>query len=200
MTTIITRLYPDAASAQAVVAALIGQGHDQDTIDVIVRDGATDLTDRMRAARVGPSATAAYANHMSGNGKALLVVRAGFNPVGAARNAMKVAARFPSLDAGIANENQYLREDASAASTSSIMKSHPLLMSNPHRTGMHGHIMGNNPISAPREKRSASAGGAFMSTKFWPMRLVSANAKKGNSVIHGGALFLTKMISSARRD
>lgn len=155
----------------------------------------------MPAARVTPSATTTYAKHMSNSGMALLVVRAGVNPVCAARNAVKVTARFPSLDAGLENENQYLREDASATITPSVMKVHPLLISNPHRTAMHGHILCNNPDSAPREKRSAIAGGVFMSTRFWPMRLVSANAKKkGNSVVHGGALFLTPLINSAGRD
>ncbi len=191
MTTIITRLYSDAASARAVMTDLLGQGHAEDTIDVIVRDGATDLTHRLQAARVNPAAAATYAKHMSGSGKALLVVRAGFNPVGAARNAMKVVGRYPSLDVGLANETQYLREDGSSAMATSVMKGHPLLMSNPHHKASHGHILGSNPISAPRTKRSAMAGGGYMSKFFWPMRLVSAEAKQGTSAIRGGAKFFT---------
>lgn len=200
MTTIITRLYPDAVTAQAVVAALLGYGHDQDTIDVIVKDGASDLMDRMRTSRVGPDAAATYTKHMVGNNNALLVVRAGYNPVGAARNAIKVAARYGSVDVGLDDENQYVREDADTSRNLSLMAGHPLLMSNPHQTPSHGHIMGNNPISAPREGRSAMAGGGFMSRYFWPMRLVSANAKEGTSAIRGGALFLTGLIGSARQD
>jgi hypothetical protein len=196
MTTIITRLYPDAATVQAVVTALLGYGHDQDTIDVIVRDGASDLMDRMRAARVSPDAAATYTKHMVGNNNALLVVRAGFNPVGAARNAMKVTGKFQSLDVGLDDENQYVREDADMARSSSVLAGNPLVMSNPHRTPSHAHILGSNPISAPRERRSAIAGGAYMSTKFWPMRLVSANAKEGTSAIRGGKLMLTSLIRS----
>lgn len=196
MTTIITRLYADAATANAVVSALLADGHDQATIDIIMRDGATDLADRMRAARVSPAAATAYAKQMVGSAKALLVIRVGFNPVGAARNALKVTARYPSLGAGLAEEEQYVREDVDASMRSSIMKDHPLLMSNPFRSGLHGHIMGNNLVSAPRTKRSAMAGGGFMSGMFWPMRLVSSPAKTSRSAIPGGKLYLSSLIKS----
>lgn len=58
MTNIIARLNPDAATAQAVMAALLGHGHNLNTMDLIVRDGASDLMNQMRAARVGPDAAA----------------------------------------------------------------------------------------------------------------------------------------------
>ena len=196
MTTIITRLYADAATANAVVSALLTEGHSQSTIDVILRDGGTDLEGRMRMARISPDAAAAYAKQMKGSGKALLVVRAGFNPVGAARNALKVTARYPSLGAGLADEDQYVREDVDGSMRSSVMRGGPLMMSNPFRPAMHGHIMGNNLISAPRTKRSAMAGGGFMSGMFWPMRLVSSPAKTGTSAIRGGKLYLTSLLKS----
>jgi hypothetical protein len=199
MTTIITRLYPNTAAAQAVVNALLESGHDQSTIDVIARDGVSDVMDRMRHARVGPAAAAAYADHI-GTGRALLVVRAGFNPVGAARNAVKVTAKYPSIDVGLHDENEYIREDPDPAKRNSVLRGHPLFMSNPHRPSIHGHMLGSNPILPPREKRSAIAGGAFMSGKVWPMRLVSQTAKEGTSAIRGGGLLLTTLIGSNRRD
>jgi hypothetical protein len=197
MTTIITRLYPNTAAAQAVVNALLESGHDQDTIDVIARDGASNAMDRMRHARVGAAAAAAYADHI-GTGRALLVVRAGFNPIGAARNAMKITAKYPSIDVGLHDENEYIREDPDPSMRNSVMRGHPLFMTNPHRPAFHGHILGSNPILPPREKRSAIAGGAFMSTKFWPMRLVSETAKEGTSAIRGGGLLLTTQIDSSK--
>ncbi len=199
MTTIITRLYPNSAAAQAVAAALLQEGHSEDTIDVIAHDGASDLIDRLRAARVGPHNAAAYAPHIA-NGNALLVVRAGFNPVGAARNAMKITARHPSIDLGLADQDEDVREDPDPAQHSSVLTDHPLFMSNPHRERFHGHILGNNLVTAPREKRFAIAGGAFMSSRFWPMRLVSETAKEGTSDISGGALLLTTQIDSSKRD
>jgi hypothetical protein len=196
MTTIITRLYPDAATAQGVVADLLNAGHDLSTIDVIVRNGAADLAERLQSARVSPEAAAAYTRQMVGSTKALLVVRAGFNPLGAARNAIKVTARYPSLGVGLADENQYVREDGDYAAGNSVMKDHPLWMSNKLRPTSHAHILGSDPIIHSKTGTSAIRGGAFMSTKFWPMRLVSAQAKTGTSAIRGGKLFLTTLIGS----
>ncbi len=188
MTTIITRLYADVATARGVANALMAQGHGQDTIDVIARDGAGDMAGRMRAARVSPTAAAAYAGAMSG-GQALVVVRAPFAPMGAARNAMKIVNRTPSVKVGLADEDVYVREDPRIVRSGLVMTDHPLFMTNPHRSLPHGHILGSNPILAPRTRRSAIAGGKHMSRLFWPMRLVSARAKQGTSAIRGGWLF-----------
>jgi hypothetical protein len=188
MTTIITRLYADVATARGVAHALTAQGHAAETIDVIARDGAGDMADRMRAARVSPATAAAYAGAM-GAGQALVVVRAPFAPMGAARNAMKVMDRTGSIKVGLATENEYIREEPDLVRAGSILADHPLVMSNPHRSLPHGHILGSNPISAPRERRSAIAGGRHMSRMFWPMRLVSAHAKEGTSAIRGGWMF-----------
>jgi hypothetical protein len=188
MTTIITRLYADTATARAVAGALMTSGHAADTIDVIGRDGAADVADRMHAARVNPDAAAQYAPAVQ-DGRALLVVRAPFAPMGAARHAMKVVDRTPSIKVGVADEDEYIREQPSLATRNNLLRDHPLVMSNPHRALPHGHIMGSNPILAPRTRRSAIAGGKHMSRLFWPMRLVSANAKEGTSAIRGGWLF-----------
>jgi hypothetical protein len=185
MTTIITRLYEDAATARAAADALLNNGHDAETIDIIA--GAEDTESRMKAARVNADSASAYAPSVA-SGKALLVVRAPFAPMGTARNAMKVVDRFASIKVGVENEDEYVREAASVAARGSILADHPLLMSNKFRRLGHGHILGSNPIKPSRPRTSAIRGGAFMSTKFWPMRLVSANAKKGTSAISGGWL------------
>jgi hypothetical protein len=188
MTTIITRLYPDTATARAVAGALTASGHAVDTVEVIARDGAADVASRMRAARVHPDAAALYAPAVTG-GATLLVVRAPFAPMGAARHAMKVVDRTPSIKVGVGDENAYIREQPTVAMRDNLLHGHPLVMSNPHRSLPHGHILGSNPILSPRTRRSAIAGGRHMSRMFWPMRLVSARAKEGTSAIQGGWLF-----------
>lgn len=185
MTTVITRLYEDMATAQSAADALLNNGHDAGTVDIIA--GAEGAEDRMKAARVNPDAAALYAPAVA-DGKALVVVRAPFAPIGTARNAMKVVDRFASIKVGVADEDEYIRETPSIAAHGSIMADHPLLMSNKHRRLGHGHIMGSNPIKPSRPRTSAIKGGAFMSTKFWPMRLVSASSKQGTSAIRGGWL------------
>jgi hypothetical protein len=188
MTTIITRLYADTSTARSVAQTLIAQGHAQDTVDVITRDGAGDLASRMKAARVRAAAAAAYGPAVD-KGNALVVVRAPFAPMGAARHAMKIVDRTASIKVGVADENDYVREDPKTHVKNSLLAGNPLVMSNPHRSLPHGHILGSNPILAPRSRRSAIAGGRFMSRMFWPQRLVSANAKEGTSAMRRTWLF-----------
>jgi hypothetical protein len=177
MTTIITRLFEDNAAAQLAVTDLLGRGHSKDYIDIITRDGSGALTERIRAARVSPSAAATYASHVS-QGRALVVVQAPFNPIGAARHAMRVLDGHPSLKVGVANENEYIREDAKVELSGNVLRDHPLFMSNKHRPASHGHILGSDPIIHGKTKTSAIRGGAYISTKFWPMKLLSASKVK----------------------
>jgi hypothetical protein len=188
MTTIITRLYADTSTARAVASALIAQGHAQDTVDVITRDGGGDLAARMRSSRVRNAASAAYAPAVEG-GHALVVVRAPFAPMGAARHAMKIVDKTASIKVGVADENDYVREQPRVEVKNTLLEGNPLVMTNPFRAVTHGHILGNNPILAARTRRSAIAGGKFMSRMFWPMRLVSANAKEGTSAMRRTWLF-----------
>jgi hypothetical protein len=184
MTTIITRLYPDAATAGTVVKALTATGLDGDVIDVITaEEGAAD---RMRAARVAPSAAAAYARAMTG-GQALLVVRAPFAPMGIARKALNIVDRTPSIDAGVEEQDRYIREVPDMNRTSRVMDTHPFFMSNPHAKLSHGRVFGRG-LSADRPRTSAIAGGAYMSTKFWPMKLVSTG-RRAHSAMTGNWQF-----------
>jgi hypothetical protein len=187
MTTIITRLFADTATAQAAAHDLMGRGHGAETIGIITREGDSPASDRMRAWRVSAASTAAYAPHVA-KGKALLVVQAPFNPVGTARDAIKALARHPALDAGVSNENDYIREEMKVETSGKVQRGTVFYMSNPHRSSMHGHIMGQNPIITGKTKTSAIPGGGHMSTKFWPMKLLSA-PKERSSAISGGFLF-----------
>ncbi|MFM7333646.1 MAG: hypothetical protein ACKO1H_04405 [Tabrizicola sp.] len=187
MTTIITRLYPDLATAQGVVAALMANGHEPSTIDVITKGGDGSPEDRMLAARVPKASAAAYAAGIS-KGGALVVVQAPFAPMGTARDAMKVVNRTPAINVGIENEDVYIREQPKVEISGKVQQGTVFYMSNPHRSLGHGHILGSNPILPAKERTSAIRGGAYMSKMFWPMKLVSTG-RQANSAISGGFLF-----------
>jgi hypothetical protein len=182
MTTIITRLYPDATTAQAVVAALAAKGHTNDTIDVITSGDAAGL----KAARVSARAAAAYGPALTG-GRALVVVRAPFAPIGTARSAMRIVNATPSIKVGLDDEDEYIREDPEVIVRDRVLPPGTFFMSNPHRSLPRGHILGSDPITHGRRANSAISGGAYISTKFWPMRLVS-KGREARSAIRGGWL------------
>lgn len=186
MTTIITRLYADAATARNVASALMARGLDQDLIDVVGPEGAGTMAERMNAASVPPATAAAYAAAMT-QGRTLVVVQAPFAPMGTARNAMRTMDRTPSIKVGV-DEETYIRIAPSLDNRSSVMTDHPFFMSNPHRPMSHGHVFGAKLLSAHKERRSAIAGGKLMSGMFWPMKHISAR-KERNSALKGTWLF-----------
>jgi hypothetical protein len=186
MTTIITRLYKDLATAQGVASALTSAGHDAGTIDVISRDGAGEAEARMIEARVPRASAAAYAAGVA-KGGALLVVRAPFAPMGTARHAIRVVNKTPAISVGLADEDVYIREQPTIEIDGKVLQGTVFYMSNPHRNFSHGHILGSNPILPAKPRSSAIRGGAHMSTKFWPGKLLSAR-KERSSAIRGGML------------
>lgn len=186
MTTIITRLYPDTATAQSVAAALMAEGHDEGYVDVIGKDGEGDVMARLHHARVNAVSRKAYAPGIA-KGNYLVVVRAPFAPMGAARNAMKVVDRTKSIKVGLASEEDYIREQPHIARRANLLPPETFFMSNPHRSMGHGHVLGSNPIIHSKPRTSAISGGSYMSRFFWPMKLVS-RPKEGTSAIRGGWL------------
>jgi hypothetical protein len=187
MTTIITRLYPDLATAASVALALKESGHNPSTIDVITRSGDGPVADRLRRARVMSASAAAYAPRIE-KGGVLVVVRAPFAPMGTARHAIRTVNKTPALDVGLADEDVYIREQPQIDNAGKVMKGKVFFMSNPFRSTNHGHILGRNPILASKPRTSAIAGGAYMSKMFWPMKLVSTG-RQASSAIQGGYLF-----------
>ncbi len=190
MTTIITRLFPDAAAAaQAVVAALANGGINADAILVILAAANGGADAAMKAARVSATA-AAYGKAMK-TGKALLIVQLGFNPAGAARTAIKIVNRHASIHVGLADEDEDAQEYPSMEHGGSVMNGAPLL-SNPFARAPHGHIFGANPVMQSRPRTLAIRGGAHMSKVFWPMKLVS-QPRAGRSAIAGGGLMSDRL-------
>jgi hypothetical protein len=186
MTTIITRLYPDLATAKTVVAALETSGQDPSTITMVAKKGEGTAESRMRALRVPATLAAAYAPGIE-KGGVLVVVQAPFTPIGTARTAIKVVNRTPALDVGLADQDVYIREQAPVERLGRVLPGKVFFMSNPFQSTSHSHILGRNPILAAKPRTSAIAGGAYISTKFWPMKLVSP-AKERSSAMRGGFL------------
>ena len=187
MTTIITRLYSDRSAAAAAEASLLSYGLDQGIIQIVTADSAGGAFAAMKAARVPAGSASSYLGAMTGD-QALLIVEAPFNPVGTAKTAMKVLNKHPAMDVGVADEDFYLHEYPSAQYSNSVMKDHPLMLSNPFRKLPHGHILGENLIIQSKTRTSALRGGGYMSKMFWPMKLISA-PKARTSAMQGGFLF-----------
>jgi hypothetical protein len=203
MTTIITRLYSDRKTAQAVADALMSAGHQGSYIDVI---GSADAG-AMEHARVNGAAASAYAKAMTG-AQTLLVVRAPFSPIGAAKRAQTIVGRYASLDVGLDNEDHYVREQPKGARFLSILSNHPRFLTQDMNAGAGrrrstvSSAFGMPTLSAYKSRRSAISGGAYISTKFWPMPLISKNKTK-HSVISGGGHPFSRLIGMAvisRRD
>lgn len=169
MTTIITRLYSDEAAAAAVEALVRGGIDAQGIRTITAGEGAVAA---MRAARVSAIAAATYHGAMQA-GQSLVVAEVGFNPIGAARRAMKILARHPSVDVGLMTEDDYVTEYAQTDTTGSVIPGGRLMMTNPFARPSHGHILGANPILPSRPRTSAIKGGAHVSKVFWPMKLVT---------------------------
>jgi hypothetical protein len=185
MTTIITRLYPDEATAETVARDLLAVGHPASLITVIPA-GANDPEGAMKAANV-PGDTAAAVARVLRPGQAVLVAEAGFNPRGAARRALMVVANYPGIPVPKAEADAYVRDDPQARLMGRVIKGGMLVMTNPFNAVTHGHIMGKDLVMMPRVTRSANSNGGTNSRGFWPMARVRTPQRK-DSVFHGGKL------------
>lgn len=208
MTTIITRLYADAEATKPVVAELLAAGHPQENIDVITKDGESDkasVTERMKAARVGNASAAAYADQVE-NGKALLVARAEFNPIGSALGAIRIVDRYESFHVGGATPDEYLtdrpRRRPSSGGGGGMPDQPPSILPDHPRFLTKEIVPPGKPVSASwglplvladRPHTSAIRGGALISTKILPFPLLSASRKR-SSAIPGGAFMSSRIL------
>lgn len=187
MTTIISRLYDGAETAEAAAAALRAAGHDPETIGVVMsatEEPASALAARITAAGVGSVSAQRYAAVLAGQGPgALLVVRAPFTPFGRARSAMAIADGFAPRPVAGVNANQHVPVQPDPRI------SHPAI-------GRHAHVMTRDMppfIARRRGKVSAAFGlpllwhrsasgrvvspGRPLSRLFWPLPLLSGRAR-----------------------
>lgn len=189
MTTIITRLYPDSESAGQVHAALKDAGMPDSIMDMIAPSDTAKAD--IQAARVTDASAAIYADHLSGD-RRLIVVRAPFNPIGAARTAIGIVDSVSSLDVGITKEDQYVAEQVAGdlLMDLKIMRSHPHMgsfdLDKPGWSegyGLISHKFGLRILSKPKARNSANSRGG---NNFpWPNKIIRS---RKHSVIEGGGL------------
>lgn len=182
MTTIITRLFPDEATAQSAVDRLVYRGMPRRDCKVIV--GGDKAPSMMARAQVHESAIGAYASHLS-NGRAVVVVSATYKPLGAARLTREILAKYDVVDCGDIVEES--NPPWTPERAPSVMKDHPLFLSVPgleapsHISAMFGMPL----LKQHKAKRSLMSGSRRMSRMFWPMPLISQK-RNARSAMRGG--------------
>jgi hypothetical protein len=195
MTTIITRLYADAKTANAAAQALRAEGMPQDALDVVAKGG--DSAAALMAARVGAATAAAYATRIDG-GAVAVVARAPVTPFGYARKVMDVLDGFDSIRVPGVKADEYIREEIGSDYYISVLTDHPRWFSQDLQPGS-GNWPG--PVSRAfampllkrhKDRNSAYSGTRYMSKAFWPMPLLSTKPRK-SSVIPGGRKFTEDM-------
>lgn len=193
MTTIITRLYADTRTAEKVVDELKAGDIPARGIDLIADAGEHgSVKARMVDAHVPEDSAAKYAPHVEG-GNALVVVRAEFTPVGAARAAKKIVNAHPSIDAGVEDEDYYITKAMPKEHAPSILKDHPRFLSGDMdpgkpRRGLISPIFGLPLLTRHRKRRSVMEDHRHVSTRILPMDLVTRHPRKP-SVMQGGYKF-----------
>ncbi len=180
MTTIITRLFPDHASAQKAADRLIFKGIPKRDCTVIA--AGDDAKSRMADAQVHASSVDAYARGLA-SGNAVLAVRATYKPLGAVQLTHDILDRYDTVDVGRVTEEQKLAWKPDHAP--SVMKDHPLFLTVPGLTvsGPVTSSFGMRMTKPHRDERPLT--NRRSSRMFWPMKLVSQK-KRTSSVFHGG--------------
>ncbi|WP_187430971.1 hypothetical protein ROLI_021930 [Roseobacter fucihabitans] len=190
MTTVITRLFKDEASARDAAKKIMDRGVPRRACSVIASqegEGAKDLKARLTSAKVNEAAVDPYAKHID-KGLAAVVVRATYIPLTAATIVRGMMAGFDTVGAGDVVDDYYMPDGPER--TPSILLEHPRFLTvSPKRTEYEGGPItsgfGMRLLSVRRKRKSAISGGGFKSRAFWPMPLLSTKSRK-RSVISGG--------------
>jgi hypothetical protein len=197
MTTVITRLYADEEAASAVARRLSWEGLPARALQVITGSGMSRdaIAAKMGRAGVHETAVPAYSERVAG-GNALLVVRATYKPLGAARITREVTARTPTIDAGGVIDEHYFADPPDHAP--SVLKDHPRFLSldldfGEYKGGPISAELGIPLLTRGHRNRPLHVykGGKHVSRAFWPMPLLSRK-RSANSAMHGGR-FMSKL-------
>lgn len=215
MATIISRLYGSEKAARALAKRLVWEGVPRRDVDVIVRqegEAADALAARIRRLAVQDTAAARYAAGVA-DGATLVVVRATYKPLGAAKVARRMMDAAGPADVGLASEERKVADVPSRSEGLSVLTGHPKILSldlhpgEPRHGGTVTGALGFRTIGRRRDRRSSVIhggahmtpfrvthgrsgrssvyhGGRYMSRWFWPMPLVSTR-ERSRSVIQG---------------
>jgi hypothetical protein len=184
MATIITRVFQDEAAAQSAAKRVVFRGIPERAVKVITGGDPEELSARMAHADVHESAIPVYARHL-GSDQALLVVRATYKPLGAARITREELAKRETLDVGEVVDDHFIPDGPERAK--SVLKSHPRFFTMPLGRYARGRVtegMGFKTIIRKSHRRSASMTGTKVSRAFWPMPLLSSK-ERSIKVSHG---------------
>lgn len=182
MTTIITRLFPDEATAQSAFDRLTFRGMPKRDCKIILAGPKAPAM--MERAQVHEDAISTYAGHLS-SGQALLVVHATYKPLGAVNLTREILAKYDTVDCG--NIVEEYKTPWKPERAPSVMKDHPLFFSIPglNPPGSISASFGIPLLKQRRAKNNLMSGDRRMSRKFWPMRLVSKR-RHTHSAMRGG--------------
>lgn len=209
MTTVITRLFDNEENARSIAAKLRDKRLPRRAVEVIAADGgdASAIAARLSRAMVHDEAVPVYAEHIA-QGKAALVVRATYKPLGAARITREtLAGRESIVDVGEICDDYYVSDPPNHAP--GILSDHPHMFLSDmsrRRIAEGGPVMtGLFPKLIIRNRRATSAirGGAHASRAFWPMPLLK-RSRNARSAIRGGrymskAFWPAPLLSSSDR-
>lgn len=182
MTTIITRVFPDVAAAEAAVNRLNLKGFPRRDRQIIVAGDKAEAA--MKRAQVHETAIAPYTKRLAA-GNVVLVVKATYKPLGAARITREVLAKSDTIDTGAVIDDFSVPWTPERAP--SVLKDHPLFLSLPdmEQPGRISTAFGMPLLKERKTKRSLMSHDRRMSRMFWPMPLLSKR-KRSSSVISGG--------------
>ena len=193
MTTIISRLYEDANTADAVAAELEAAGFPAANYDVIRQTGEESVLERLEEAQVDDASAQAYAQHMTSD-RALVVVRAGFNPFGAALKAMQICNGHSAVDAGAPNPDRYVRVEPPREARLKVIRGGRLFLTQEYdpKARKRGFFSANFgfPMLKPRKpSNSIIRGGRPMSSGFYPWGLLVRQERPLSVSKNSGPIF-----------
>lgn len=214
MTHILTRLYADEKTANGVRERLFRAGFPRYVMRVVtLRDDEThdSLMNRITRIHVPDRAASVYTESVA-SGNALLVVEAGFKPLGARKIGVAVLDETDDMPSNLESQDFKIANIKDHAPR--VMKEHPrFLTASPdpdHIGGPLSDQFGFSMVSASRRRnsagkggpifpfgalikgrnaKSAMSGGGFMSRIFWPMKLVTNAPRRRSAIVGGGTPF-----------
>jgi hypothetical protein len=157
MITVITRVYETRDMANDVLAKLKAAGFPDRYIDVIGKGAEAQMAE----AEVSDDAAAKYAPLVA-KGHPLVVVRAPFTPIGAARKALEIVDSVAAMDAGVENEAVLKDNKIVFSGPSSIMPDHPRFLTPREFKPRHQTISGTlgfRTLKPHKKKLSVSRSG-----------------------------------------
>ena len=156
MTTVITRYFETAKRARAVKHELVHRRRLSVRI-VDLHDNAEGLADKLISAHIPEATARAYEERVAGGG-AVLLVRAGYKPLGVANITRDVTAEMGAVDMGGLTEEVYVKDKRKPML--SVLEDQPLMLTRPRDPDSDTYHMAD-----------------------WPFPLILRRAKRPNNLL-----------------